>query len=92
MLNEPTREKLHELRLNAMDHAWSSQREDPDSASQSFDERFGMLVDAEWLDRSNKRLGRALREAKLRIRDACVEDLAASPARGLDKPLVRELS
>jgi DNA replication protein DnaC len=92
MLTEPTREKLLGLRLCAMDTAWADQRADPESASLSFDERFGVLVDAEWLDRHNKRLSRALREAQLRIRDACIEDLAAAPARGLDKPLARELA
>lgn len=92
MLSEPTREKLRELRLVAMDQAWAAQQNDPDSPTLGFDERFGLLVDAEWMERHNKRLGRALREAQLRIRDACMEDLAAAPTRGLDKRLVRELA
>lgn len=92
MLNEPTREKLYDLRLSAMAQAWSEQQGDPESPAQAFDERFGRLVDAEWMDRHNKRLGRALREAQLRIRDACIEDLTASPTRGLDKRLIRELA
>jgi DNA replication protein DnaC len=92
VLSEPTREKLRELRLVAMDQAWAAQQNDPDSPTLGFDERFGLLVDAEWMERHNKRLGRALREAQLRIRDACMEDLAAAPTRGLDKRLVRELA
>ena len=92
MLNEPTREKLIELRLHAMASAWSAQQADPQSAELAFDERFGLLVDAEWMERHNKRLARALREAQLRLRDACIEDLQASTPRGLEKALVRQLA
>ena len=92
MLSEPTREKLIELRLRAMSGAWSAQQADPRSAELAFDERFGLLVDAEWMDRHNKRLSRALREAQLRLRDACIEDLQASTPRGLEKALVRQLA
>src|SRR5580704_19397439 len=67
MLTEPTIDKLHALRLGAMATAWTAQREDPKSQEIDFDSRFGMLVDAEHLSRDNKRLTRALREAKLRI-------------------------
>ena len=47
MLNEPTREKLNALRLAAMAAAWLEQSKNPKMANLSFDERFGMLVDAE---------------------------------------------
>jgi hypothetical protein len=47
MLSEPTREKLMELRLRGMAGAWSAQQADPQSAQLAFDERFGLLVDAE---------------------------------------------
>src|SRR6185295_1076098 len=57
----------------------------------SFDERFAMLVDAEWMARENKRLARALKEAKLRIAEASVEGIDYPPRRELDKALVRQL-
>jgi DNA replication protein DnaC len=44
------------------------------------------------MERHNKRLARALREAQLRIRQACIEDLQASAPRGLEKALVRQLA
>lgn len=91
MLTEPTIEKLHALRLGAMAAAWAAQREDPKSHEIDFDSRFGMLVDAEHLSRDNKRLARALREAKLRIPNACVEDIDFSAKRELDRPLIRQL-
>ena len=56
-----------------------------------FDGRFGMLVDAEHLARDNKRLKRALREAKLRITNACIEDIDYAPKREVDRALVRQL-
>jgi DNA replication protein DnaC len=91
MLNEPTVEKLKLLRLNAMAEAWAAQQAQPNVASLSFDERFGMLVDAEWLARENARLRRALKEAKLRMSTACVEDIDYSAKRELDKALIRQL-
>jgi len=91
MLTEPTIDKLHGLRLGAMAAAWTAQREDPKSQEIDFDSRFGMLVDAEHLSRDNKRLARALREAKLRIPNACIEDIDYAPKRELDRASLRQL-
>jgi len=57
-----------------------------------FDERFGLLVEAEWIDRQNKRLARNLREAKLRLSDACIEGVDYPPRRKLDKAVIRGLA
>lgn len=92
MLNEPTLEKLRDLRLNALAQAWCEQRKDPKMTGLDFDERFGLLVDAEWLDRQNKRLARNLREAKLRLSDACIEGIDYPPRRKLDKAVIRGLT
>jgi len=92
MLNEPTVEKLKTLRLHAMADAWAAQQAQPDIAALSFDERFGLLVDAEWLARENARLRRALKEARLRMSAACVEDIEYAAKRELDKSLIRQLA
>ena len=92
MLNEPTLEKLRELRLNALAETWCEQRKDPKMTGLDFDERFGLLVDAEWLDRQNKRLARNLREAKLRLSDACIEGIDYPARRKLDKAVIRGLA
>jgi len=92
MLNEPTLEKLKSLRLDAMAAAWTDQQKNADHSKLSFDERFGMLVDAEWLARENRRLGRALKEAKLKLSQACIEDVDYPPQRTLDKSVVRQLA
>jgi IstB-like ATP binding protein len=67
MLTEPTLEKLKALRLDAFAAAWLVQQQDPALATVPFDERLGLLVEAEWLARENRRLATALREAKLRL-------------------------
>ena len=92
MLNEPTLEKLRDLRLNALAQTWCEQRKDPKMTDLAFDERFGLLVDAEWIDRQNKRLARNLREAKLRLSDACIEGIDYPPRRKLDKAVIRSLA
>jgi len=60
MLNEPTIEKLRGLRLGVMADAWVAQGKDPKVSALTFDERFGLLVDAEHLSRDNRRLTRLL--------------------------------
>lgn len=90
MLIEPTKEKLGSLKLPAMLRAWEAQTEEAKIHELGFDERFGMLVDAEWIERQNKRLARALREAKLRIPNACLED--AEPRKELSRKRLRELA
>ena len=92
MLKEPTSEKLQAMRLGAMAHAWEEHQKSAEVAALSFDERFAMLVDAEWLARENKRVGRALKEAKLRISQACIEDIQYAARRELDKAVVRQLA
>jgi DNA replication protein DnaC len=91
MLNEPTTENLHALRLAAMAHAWIEQNKNPTIASLGFDERFGMLVDAEHMARDNRRLGKLLKDAQLRLPTACIEDVEAAAARGLEKAMLRQL-
>jgi DNA replication protein DnaC len=92
MLTEPTIEKLRALRLDAMATAWSEQQKSAEAMKLSFDERFGMLVDAEWLARENRRLRRVLKDAKLRLTEACIEDIDFSARRELDRTVVRQLA
>jgi DNA replication protein DnaC len=87
-----TLDRLRTLRLGAMADAYLAQHQDAPTAGLGFDERFSMLVDAEHLFRGNRALARRLKEAKLRVPHACLEDLDPSPRRGLDRALVRQLA
>ena len=92
MLNEPTLEKLRDLRLGALADTWLEQQGNADLQALGFDERLAMLVDAEWLDRQNKKLTRNLREAKLRLGQAVVEDIDYPTKRKLEKTVIRQLA
>lgn len=92
MLIEPTLEKLKALRFPAFAAAWQAQQQDPSCSDLSFDERLTLLVEAEWLARETKRLTTALREAKLRLGQACVEGIDYPARRELDKAVVRQLA
>jgi len=91
MLTQPTVEQMQSLGLVEMARAWQAQQKDPEAAQLSFDERFALLVDAQYLHNSNKRIARLLSEAKLRLLQACVEDVDFPKTRELDRPLWRQL-
>lgn len=90
MLTHSTIEGLKTLRLPAMASGLLEQREHPDYHELSFEDRLGLLVERELLQRTNRRLERVLKAAKLRS-GAVVEDLDFSAARGLDKTTLRSL-
>jgi DNA replication protein DnaC len=75
-----------------MADGWLAQQKDTDATKLAFDERFALLVDAEWMHRENRRLKRALKEAKLKLAEACVEDIDYSARREIDKSVVRQLA
>ena len=89
MLNEPTIEKLNELKLGAMAIAWIAQQKDTKASSLSFDERLGLLVDAEWMARDNRRLARLLKDAGLRISTA--GQLAKRPLIPVNDPYFKDM-
>jgi len=92
MMKNQTLVKLVEMRLPAMETEFRRQMELPAMSELSFEERFGLLVEAEWRDRHNSRIMRLLKEAKLRCPSACLEDMDFAAERHLDKSLVARLS
>lgn len=91
MLNQPTTDKLYEMRLGAMAEAWIEQQSSAELGGLSFDERFAMLVDAEHMARKNRRITRNLKQARLRIPEACLEDVDTAPRRGVEKSVLRQM-
>jgi hypothetical protein len=49
MLNQPTIEKLHVMKLHGMADAFRAQLETAEACQLSFEERFALLVDQQWL-------------------------------------------
>ena len=91
-MTEQTRQWLRELRLPAMEKAYSGQLELPASAALGFDERLALLVQAEVESRRNKKLSRLLKTANLKDKGACLEELDFSKSRNIDKSLVANLA
>lgn len=91
MLNNPTTDKLLELKLSGMLKALKQQEDMPELAKLSFDERLGLLVDAEYTERETSKLAQRLKVAKLR-HAACIEDLEFDQTGGLDRRMIGQLS
>ena len=91
MLVDQTLEKLNAMRLHGMAgylRSWLEKTLDRDVSPTDL---VGLLADAEWTYRENKRLTARLRHAKLR-QQACLEDIDYGHARGLMKTQVMELA
>ena len=91
MLNQPTIEKLHTMKLHGMADAFCAQLETTDMSELCFEERFALLVDQQWLWKENRALARRLRSAKLK-EHGVIEDIDYQHPRGLDRKLIRTLS
>jgi DNA replication protein DnaC len=92
MLSENTVTKLHEIHLGVMAHHFREQLLNPAMNEMTFEERFGLLVDAEWNARKSNRLKRLIKNARYAISGACVENIAYHADRKLDKVLVARLA
>lgn len=91
MLTNPTLQRLTSLHLGGMAEAYEQQLRTPVTQSLTFDECFGMLVDAEHNARENRRTSRMLKQAKLKASTACAEDIEFSGRRGMDRAQVASL-
>ena len=91
MLNLPTLTKMHAMKLSAMADAFERQLGSSEHAQLAFEERLGLLVDAEWIRREESKLTRRLQRARLR-HTASIEDVDFRAPRGLDRQLVLSLA
>ena len=90
MLNHPTHDKLHQLRLAGMAKALAQQDQHAEIGQLTFEERLGLLVDAELAERESRQNGARLKRAKLR-QAATPEDIDFRHPRGLDRALFARL-
>jgi DNA replication protein DnaC len=91
MLLQPLMDNLTQLHLPAFRKGIEEQITNPKYSELSFEERLSILVDLELLQRDNSRLNRYLKKAHFHL-DAALEDFDFSPARGVDKHQILELS
>jgi DNA replication protein DnaC len=90
MLEQQTIERLREIGLHGMLKGFH-QQQSAEYKQLSFDERIGLLIDAEVAYRDSKKLGTRLRTAKLK-HQACIENLNFRKQRGLDKAALLQLA
>jgi DNA replication protein DnaC len=92
MLNDTTVTKLHEMKLSIMAQSFRQQLKGTEFAELSFEERFGLLVDAEWTSRKNNRLSRLIKNAGFAFNGACIENIEYHDDRKLDKAQISRLA
>lgn len=92
MTIESTITKLNEMRLTAIADTYYNQMNDPQYRELSFEDRFNLLVDSEYIRRKNNKLDRLIRTANLRMPDACIEDILYYEDRKLDRTTILRLA
>jgi DNA replication protein len=92
MLNAATANRLHEMKLSSMVDILRQQAETPGIEDLSFDERLGLLVDAEWARRKSNQLNRLVKSANLGIPGAALENIEYHADRNLDKAQITRLA
>jgi len=91
MLPNQTLEKLNAMRLEGMAQALEEQRRQPDITELDFEERFGLLVERQWLWKENRSLAARLKNAQLKIANASLEDINYRHPRGLKRAQIEQL-
>lgn len=90
MLTHPTLDKLRALRLEGMLEALEQQRQDASIADVDFEQRLAMLVERQWLWKSNRALAARLKQAQLKVQ-ATLEDIDYRHPRGLKRAQIEQL-
>ena len=72
MTNQSTIDKLIEMHMTPMADSFRIQMQDASMKDVPFEDRFGMIVDAEYTSRKNSRLKRLIRNAEFEQQDASI--------------------
>lgn len=81
--------QLTQLRLHGAANAYREQVDHPNYNNMSFDERLSLLLERELLHKSNRRVHRLTKDAKLRHGAAAIESICYQSNRGLDKAKIK---
>ncbi|GHV96764.1 transposase [Spirochaetia bacterium] len=90
MLDKTTLNKLHELHLSGMAAAWVRQQEEA-VEDIPFDDRFALLVEAQWLEKKNSRIGRLVSQAAFRF-PAAIENIEWQGKHGITRADILRLA
>lgn len=85
MLNQATMDMLTAMKMTAMAAEFANQLKDPTFNELGFEERLGLLVNAEWNRRQSNKLDRFIRNAHFAVPSATVEGIEYHEDRKLDK-------
>lgn len=93
MINQSTIETMKELKLGAMAAAFDEQLKNQEKYRNfTFEERLGLMVDAEWNKRQGNKLARYIMNAHFPMPHASVESIEYYADRKLDKTEILRLS
>jgi DNA replication protein DnaC len=92
VLVNQTVDRLNQMKLHGMVESLQSLISRPESQELCLSDAIGMVVDAEWIHRENKRMTRLVRNAHFKEREASIEAIDYGTARGLKKTFVLELT
>jgi len=87
VLSHQVTSKLQTLRLSGMLQALEEQNSMPNINQLSFDERFGLIIDREDIERRNKSFNNRLKKGKLK-ENANIEELDFNPKRSISKTTI----
>ena len=90
MLQSQTLEKLNALKLYGMTEALEEQRRQPKASALPFEDRFGMLVERQWLWKEDRAFTARLNYAGLKVQ-ACVEGITYRADRGFTRNQIDQL-
>ena len=92
MTNQATTDKLLEMKLRAMSDAFILQMNDPQMQDVPFEDRFGILVDAEYTNRKNNGLKRLIKRAAFDQPEAHISAIDYTSGRKLNRNLIERLA
>ena len=88
----PIQQLTDKLKLDAFYRAFLDQQTQPAYSELPFVKRVQMLLEAEELDRDNKKLQRLIKQAKLHEKGASISEINFTPDRNLDKGVLLDLA
>jgi DNA replication protein DnaC len=92
MMMHTTLAQLRTLKLDGLATGLEEQLTLPSMAAMTFEERFALLVDREVHCRSDRKLLRLLKNARLKFGQATIEDIDTRPGRGIERREVMSLA